>query len=72
MGQGKKRFNLKDSRFRLYLRKKFFTVRVMRHWHRFHKFVDVSSLEVFEVRLDGASRNLVWWKVSLCLARDLE
>ena len=27
-------FKLKEGRFRLYLRKNFFTVRVVRHWNR--------------------------------------
>jgi len=36
-------------------RKKFFTVRVMRHWHRLPRDVaDAPSLETFKVRLDGA------------------
>jgi len=35
-------------------------VRVVRHWNRLpREVVDVSSLEAFEVRLDGALSNLV-------------
>ncbi|GAB0182812.1 hypothetical protein GRJ2_000746500 [Grus japonensis] len=53
-------FKLKEDRFRLDMRKKFFTVRVVRHWKRFpREVVDVSSLEVFKARLDGALGNLV-------------
>jgi len=29
-------------------------------------------LEVFKARLDGALSNLVWWKVSLPMAGELE
>lgn len=44
--------NLKESRFGLDIRKTFFAVRVVRHWHRFPKeVVDVASLEVFKFRL---------------------
>ncbi|GAB0204472.1 hypothetical protein GRJ2_002912800 [Grus japonensis] len=51
---------LKDSRFRLDIRKKFFTVRVVRHWSRLpREVVDALSLEVFKARLDGALGNLV-------------
>lgn len=32
-------FKLKDGRFRLDLRKRLFTGRVVRHWNRFHKDV---------------------------------
>ncbi|KFM13308.1 hypothetical protein AS27_06486, partial [Aptenodytes forsteri] len=53
-------FKLKEGRFRLDVRKKFFTMRVMRHWHRLpREAVDAPSLEVFKVRLDGALSNLV-------------
>ncbi|KFV47832.1 hypothetical protein N341_02197, partial [Tyto alba] len=53
-------FKLKESRFRLDIRKKFFTVRVVRHWHRFPRAaVDASSLEAFKAKLDGALSNLV-------------
>ena len=53
-------FKLKAGRFRLDIRKKFFTVRVVRHWNRFPSVaVGVPSLEVFKARLDGAVSNLV-------------
>ncbi|KFW87077.1 hypothetical protein N305_09091, partial [Manacus vitellinus] len=51
---------LKECRFRLDIRKKFFTVRVVRHWQRLHReAVDVPSLQVFKARLDGALSSLV-------------
>ncbi|KFO52791.1 hypothetical protein N302_02957, partial [Corvus brachyrhynchos] len=41
-------------------KKKFFTVRVVRHWHRLPtEAVDAPSLEALKVRLDGALSNLV-------------
>jgi len=63
----------KDCRFRLDIRKKSFTLRVVRHWHRLpREAVAVTSLAVFKARLDGALSNLVWWKVSLLIAGRLE
>ncbi|KFR16740.1 hypothetical protein N306_12872, partial [Opisthocomus hoazin] len=51
---------LKEGRFRLHIRKKFFTMRVVKHWNRLpREVVDASSLEVFKARLDGALSNLV-------------
>ncbi|GAB0175858.1 hypothetical protein GRJ2_000051000 [Grus japonensis] len=51
---------LKEGRFRLDIRKKFFPLRVVRHWNRLpREAVDAPSLEVFKVRLDGALGNLV-------------
>ncbi|KFQ40969.1 hypothetical protein N332_13391, partial [Mesitornis unicolor] len=53
-------FKLEEGRFRLDFRKKFFTVRVVRHWHRLpREAVDAPSLAVFKARLDGALGNLV-------------
>ncbi|KFQ29462.1 hypothetical protein N332_12054, partial [Mesitornis unicolor] len=53
-------FKLEEGRFKLDIRKKFFTVRVVRHWHRLpREAVDAPSLEVFKARLDRALNNLV-------------
>ncbi|KFR10064.1 hypothetical protein N306_13514, partial [Opisthocomus hoazin] len=50
---------LKEGRFRLHIRKKFFTMRVVKHWHRLpREAVDAPSLAVFKARLDGALSNL--------------
>ncbi|GAB0190400.1 hypothetical protein GRJ2_001505300 [Grus japonensis] len=51
---------LKQGTFRVDIRKKFFTVRVVRHWNRLpREVVDAPSLEVLKARLDGAVGNLV-------------
>jgi len=64
---------LKEGRFRLNIKRKFFTVRVVKHWNRLpREAVDVPSLEVFKARLDGALSNLVEWKMSLIMAGGLE
>ncbi|KFW65084.1 hypothetical protein AS28_14344, partial [Pygoscelis adeliae] len=53
-------FKLKAGKFRLDIRNKFFTMRVVRPWNRLpREVVDVPSLEVFKARLDGALSNLV-------------
>ncbi|PKU42564.1 hypothetical protein llap_7142 [Limosa lapponica baueri] len=52
-------FKPKGGRFRVAIRKKFFTVRVVRHWNRLpREGVDAPSLEVFKTRLEGALNNL--------------
>lgn len=51
-------FKLKEGKFSLDRRRKFFTVRVVRHRHRLLKEdVDAPSLEKFKVRLDRTSSN---------------
>jgi len=53
-------FKLKEARFKIAVRKKFFTLRVVRHWKRlFREVVDVHYLEVFKARLDGTFSNLL-------------
>ena len=53
-------FKLKEDRFRSDIRKKFFTMRVVRHWHRLpREVVDALFLEVFKARLAGALSNVV-------------
>ncbi|GAB0180294.1 triadin [Grus japonensis] len=52
-------FKLKEGRFRLDIRKKFFTVKVVRYWNRLpREVVDAPCLEVFKARLDEALFNL--------------
>jgi len=64
---------LKEGRFRFYKRNIFFTVRVVRHWHRLpREAVAVPFLAGFKTRLEGALSNLGWWKVSLLMAGGLE
>ena len=66
-------FNLKEGRFRLDIRKKFFTVRVVKHWNRLPTEVaDAPSLETFKVRLDGALSNLNQLKMSPLIAGVLD
>ena len=51
---------MREGRFRLDVREKFFTERVVRCWHRLPRVVvDAPSLEVFKARLDGALGSLV-------------
>ncbi|KFQ36774.1 hypothetical protein N331_11606, partial [Merops nubicus] len=54
-------FKLKDGRFRLDVRKKFLTMRVVRHWNRLpREVVDTPSLWRYsKTRLDGALFSLV-------------
>ena len=53
-------FKLKEDRFRLDIRKKSFTVRVVRHWDGLPRdVVDAPSLENFKVKLGKTLGNLI-------------
>ncbi|KFP19441.1 hypothetical protein Z169_04629, partial [Egretta garzetta] len=53
-------FKLKQGRFRLDIRKKFFTMKVVKHWNRLPREAVVApSLEAFKARLDRALSNLI-------------
>ena len=59
-------FKLREGRFTVDIRQKFFMMRVMKHWHRLpREGVEASSLETFQVRLDRALGNLTELKMSL-------
>jgi len=71
-GQGGNGFKLKEGRFRLDIRKTFFMIRAVKHWHRLPgEVVDPPSLETFKARLDGALSNLIWLKMALLAAGGL-
>jgi len=60
IGKRSNGFKLKEGKFKLDIRKEFFTLRVVRHWNRLpREAVAAPSLEVFKARLDGALSNLV-------------
>ena len=54
-------FKLRQGKFRLDNRRKFFTQRVVMYWNRLPKeTVDAPSLEAFKARLDVALGSPVW------------
>jgi len=69
-GNGSKR---QEGRFRRDMRKKFFSVRVVRPWPWLpREAVATPSLAGFKAKLDGALSTLGWWKMSLPMAGGLE
>jgi len=53
-------FKLKQVRFRLGIRKKFFTMRVVKHWNGLPtEAVEAPFQETFKTRLDRALSNLI-------------
>ena len=66
-------FKLRQERFRLDSRGKFFTQREVTHWNRLPKeAVDAPSLEAFKARLDVALGSLLWWLAPLHIAGGLK
>ena len=59
-------FKLKQGSFRLDIRRKFFTQRLVTHWNRLPKeAVDAPSLETFKA-------SLAWWLATLHIAGGLK
>lgn len=66
-------FKLQMGRFKLYVRKKLFKMRVMAHWNRLSREVlETPSLETSKVRLNGALSHMILLGMSLLIAGGLD
>ena len=66
-------FKLRQGRFRLDIRRKFFSQGVVTPWNRLPKeVVDDPSLEAFSDGLDVALGSLVWWLATLHIEGGLK
>jgi len=66
-------FKLKEDRFRLDTRKKFFTMKAVKHWNNLSReTADTPSPTTCKVRLDGALSNLIQLKMPLLIAGGLD
>ena len=73
IGQRGNGLKLRQGKFRLDIRRKFFTQRVVMHWNRLPKeAVGAPSLQAFKARLDVALGSLVWWLATLHIAGELK
>lgn len=64
-------FKPKEGSFRVGVRKKFFSIRVVRPWKRLpREAVGGSSQERPQARLDAALNNLVQCKITLLVSGD--
>ena len=62
-------FKVRQGRFRLDIRRKFFTLSLVMHWNRLPKeAVGAPSLQAFNARLDVALGSLGCWLVTLHIA----
>lgn len=53
-------FQLPEGRVRLDIRKRLFTVRRVKAWHRSREAVAAPSMKVLKARLDRTLSNLAW------------
>jgi len=66
-------FKLKEGRFRLDIKEKLFTMRVVKHWHRSPRgVVAAPSLGRFRVRLERSLSTVIELKMSLLIAAGLD